>query len=270
MGHLQVPATGEVPLLSADLGIERALPGGKVIPGKRTLYFGYMAIYRGRGDLEMLARLVTFVRGLATERSNEFVRVRAGAVEIAGRGVLLPAPDDLRMTALIAILVRDGAEQVADDLTRIDPVMHRLHPLPLPLLVDADHLELFPELARVPQRRRTRGLTELLRRAMHRQPISVDELQGEMASEPVPIDWIVFPKFEPGAQTRLEPFGGAAALFTFAETRLNLHIWGDRALALMRDLLNEAAVSRLTVGSIPDAARLLLEAAPRTVGEVTG
>jgi hypothetical protein len=79
----------------------------------------------------------------------------------------------------------------------------------------------------------------------------------------------VFPEFRPGEETRLEPAGGAEILFRFAETRLNLHVWGDRTLVLMRDLLEESSVSRLVVGSLPDAARLVVETAPSMVGGVS-
>ena len=77
---------------------------------------------------------------------------------------------------------------------------------------------------------------------------------------------IVFPFFEEGAETRLEPFGGAAALFRFTEATLNLHIWTDRAFVLQRELMESVPVSRLVVGSIPEAADLVLSKLPELVG----
>jgi hypothetical protein len=264
LGELRTEVTGDAPLFSADLGIQRTLPGGKVIPGKRTLYFGSMAIYRGRGDLEMLARIAAFVRNLGTERTDEFIRVRAGAVTVGGRAVLLPEPEDPRLAGFVASLVRAGGSYVADDVARIEPVLRRIHPIPLPMLVDTEDLSRFPELDRPVQRRRRQGLTELARQAMHRQPVSPDEL-GTGAQEPVEIGWIVFPRFVGDGADELQPAGGAQALFRFAETRLNLHVWGERALVFMRHLLEETPVSWLSVADADRAARVVLDAAPSMV-----
>jgi hypothetical protein len=239
-----------------------------VIPGKRTLYFGTLPLYRGRGDLEMLGRLIAFVRSMATDRGNEFIRVRAGAVGIGGAAILLPTLAERGLNGLVASLVSLGAEALADDMTRIDPILHQVHPLALPLLLDPDDLALFSDLGRTPTRMRRR-ITEFQRQAMHRQPVAPQELGGALGTEPTPIRWIVFPEFARDDETHLEPAGGAQSLFRFAETRLNLHVWGDRTLVLMRDLLEESPVSRLVVGSAGDAARLVLETAPSMVGGVT-
>jgi hypothetical protein len=217
----------------------------------------------------MLARLIAFVRSLATDRANEFVRVRAGAAAVEGMAILLPNLGDRSLAALVAATVGRGAESLADDMTRLDPILHRVHPLQVPMLLDVEDLALFPELEREPQRMRTRGLSEFQRQGMHRQPVSAEELGGRGGHDPAPVGWIVFPEFRSGEETHLEPAGGAETLFRFAETRLNLHVWGDRTLVLMRDLLQEAAVSRLVVGSIPDAAQLVVDTAPSMVGGVS-
>jgi hypothetical protein len=84
-------------------------------------------------------------------------------------------------------------------------------------------------------------------------PVPVDELGSSIAS-PAPVRWIVFPEFDPGAPTELQPIDAARAVFRFAESGLNLHIWGDRALVLARRLLEGAEVRRLVVGSIEEGA----------------
>jgi len=55
-------------------------------------------------------------------------------------------------------------------------------------------------------------------------------------------------------------------LFRFTQSCLNLNVWRERALILMRELLETTPVSRLVVGSIPDAAELLQRSAPSVPG----
>jgi hypothetical protein len=238
-----------------------------VVRGKRQLYYSLMRIYDGLFDDEMAARLIGFVRDWATQLTNEFVRIRAGAVLVKSGAIVLPSRPEPHLAALVGELVRGGASFLGDEVVNLDPVLRRIHPLGLPLLVDAgDVAALFPELGREPPRR-GRGEPRLsadMRGITPRRVVGPDELGGTEA-EPAPAAWIVLPSFEPGSETRLEPFGGAPALFEFTNAILNLHIWEDRALLLLRDVLESTAVSRLVVGSIPEAARRLLAAAPEMV-----
>ena len=98
--------------------------------------------------------------------------------------------------------------------------------------------------------------------------MSVEDLGGAEA-EPSALGWIVFPFFDEGAETRLEPAGGAEAVFRFTESLLNLHAWGHRALILIRELLDAVPVSRLVIGSAEDAADLVFSAAPNIIEGVS-
>jgi hypothetical protein len=255
----EAPAAEET-LFSADCGGERTLPGGRVIRGKKNLYWSGMNIFHGDGDLEMAARVISFVRNIGSEQTNEFVRFRAGAVGIGESAILFPEPESPRLAGLMALLVRRGTGYLGDDMVNLDPILRRIHPLELPLMVDVDDLALLPELERTASRVRDLNRSGFARSAMHRQPVAVEELDGRI-SPPAPVGWIVFPDFRDGEETRLEPAGGAEALFRFTQSRLNLHVWGERALILMRELLESVPVSRLVVGDPSAAAEIVMESA---------
>ena len=85
----------------------------------------------------------------------------------------------------------------------------------------------------------------------------MDILGGHHAA-PADLGWIVLPVFRAGEETRLEPVPGAEAVFKLMEAMLNAHVWGDRALILARDLVETVPVQRLVIGSIPEAAELLI------------
>lgn len=248
-------------MFSADCGDTRTMAGGKVVHGISRLYSNGIKIFEGRVQDEMAGRLISGVRDLATQHSNEYVRIRAGGVIVDGAAILLPSPPQPHLPALTAMLVQRGAAFLGDEVVNVDPVLRRAHGLPLPLLIDGFDLPLFPRIEREPSRRRPRGTPEEIGAKTPRRPVPVEELGGVLA-DPSPIGALVFPFFEDGAETRLEPFGGAAAVFRFTEATLNMHVWTDRAFVLQRELLESVPVSRLVVGSIADAAALVSSSAP--------
>jgi hypothetical protein len=237
------------------------LPGGKGTRGVHNLYFGMLRIYRGPYLEEMAGRLLSAARDVLTNGQDQFVLLRSGAVELQGGALLLPTSPDVHRPSLVALLARRGARFLGDGAVELDPVLRRIHPAPLPPLVYEADIELFPELPQQVVRRRKRD--DLDREVLlPPRPVPVEAIGAERATGPAPIRWIVFPEFDLGGDTRLDPAGGAELLFRFTEAVLNLHVWRDRALLLLRELLDSAAVSRLVVGSLPEAADLLMRTAP--------
>lgn len=231
------------------------MAGGKVARGINALYLNYVRIFRGRGLEEMAGALVTSMREAVMATQNQFVRVRAAAVRFNGGAVLLPSPPQPHLSGLAAALATKGGAYLGDEMVKIDPIEHMAHGINLPLVVDTSDLGLFPTLQRAPAKR---GSRERHRDAITpRQPVTLDDLGARFAEDPSPIQWVIFPTFEPGAETTIESIAASTALFRFTVAGLNLHIWGDRALILMRQLLEEANIAEMTVGSIPEAADLI-------------
>jgi hypothetical protein len=243
---------------SADVGVDKTMPGGKVVRGKSRLYVGGLKIYEGTERDEMAGRIISGVRDLATQHSNEFVRIRAGGVVVRDRAVLLPSPAEPHLPALVAATLHLGAGYLGDELVNIDPVLRRAHGTSLPLLLDSDDVGLFPELGRTPARRRlslVRQRDDLGARTPRR-PVRADEFSASR-SEPLEVGRVVFPSFEPGRATELQEIAKAEAVFRFTQAMMNLHVWGDRAFIVMHDLVTQRPTARLVVGSIPEAAELL-------------
>lgn len=249
-------------MLSADCGVERRI-GQKQIHGINTLYRGSLEIYRGRDRREMLGKVVSSVRDFGTSHSNQFVRIRAAAVETEGKAIVLPSLPEPHLPVLAALLVRSGARYLGDETVSLDPILRQVHGSALPLLVDKRDLPLLPEVEDEPPRGRSRpGPTaEHLRAITPRWPVSVDELGGHVA-EPTEIGWILFPEFQEGAKTEIVPASGSEMVFRFTQAILNLNVWGDRAVILLRELIESLPLARIVVGSIPEAADLILWSKP--------
>jgi hypothetical protein len=239
---------------SLDIGHDRVLSGGKVAHGIHSLHVGCMRLFRGRGLDVAVGRLIVSMRDLACSAQNEFVRLRAGGVVFSARALLLPSVPNPHLSALVALLVRRGGRYLGDELVKIDPILRRVHPVRLPILVDVRDLPMFPELdgraVVSSSRRRVRdALTP-------RHAITLSELGGREA-DAAEVGWLAFPRFDTGAKTVVRPIGASEALFRFAQAGLNLHVWGDRGLRLMEDVLSTASIAEVVVGTLPEGADAL-------------
>ena len=247
-------------LFSVIPGEDRRLPGGMVARGLHSVYAQGMRIYHGPDPEAMVGSLLHMMRSLALDYLDEFVRIRGGSVAVNGGGLLLATAEDRPETAaLVAMLLRRDAAYLGDEISLIDPVLRRLPPSPLPVLVDVAAASLVPGIG-------PGGAPSRSGRATPGRYAVAPEALGSRSADPTPLRWVVFPSFEPGSRTILEPAGGAGAVFGLSRACVNLDVWEDRGLMMFRELAEGAALSRLVIGSLEEAADLLIESAPALSG----
>ena len=247
-------------LFSVIPGEDRRLPGGMVARGLHSVYAQGMRIYHGPDPEAMVGSLLHMMRSLALDYLDEFVRIRGGSVAVNGGGLLLATAEDRPETAaLVAMLLRRGAAYLGDEISLIDPVLRRLHPSPLPVLVDVAAASLVPGIG-------PGGAPSRSGRATPGRYAVSPEALGSGSADPTPLRWVVFTSFEPGSRTILEPAGGAGAVFGLSRACVNLDVWEERGLMMFRELADDAAISRLVIGSLEEAADLLIESAPTLAG----
>lgn len=257
LGPFRVERASNPYVFSADCGVGKTMAGGKPVRGRARLYVGGLKIFEGTAQEEMTGRLISAVRDLRTRQASTVIQIRAGGVAVGSEALILPSPPQPHLPALVAELVRAGAGYLGDEVVDIDPVLRRVHGTSLPLLLDRSDLPEFSELGREPPRRAWLGEDPArLGARTPRWPVPVHELGGSLAPPTAP-RWIVFPSFEPGARSEMHAMAPSEALFRLIESGLNLHIWQDRALVLMRELLEAASAYHLVVGSLPEAGQVL-------------
>jgi hypothetical protein len=207
----------------------------------------------------MAGRLIGGVRDMLTTHANEFVRVRAVGAVVDGKAVILPSAPDPHLPTLAALLARSGAGYLGDEMIKLDPILLQVHGIPLPILVDVADLGHLPETGgRARRSARIAGdETEDPDARTPRRAVPLAVL-GADASPPADLARIVFPSFRPGEETRFEGIAASEAVFRILEAVLNAHIWGERAMLFARDLVETVPVERLVIGSVAEAADLLM------------
>jgi hypothetical protein len=80
---------------------------------------------------------------------------------------------------------------------------------------------------------------------------------------PCPPRVVVFPRYRPGAATRLQPMGRVEAVLELATNAFNLDEHGGRGLRRLAELTAQCSCFRLDVSDLSEACRLVLAVAPR-------
>ncbi len=206
--------------------------------------------------------LLWHVHTEAIRHTGDFLLVHAGAVRTpSGAGMLLPALPESGKSTLTLGLVRAGFGYLSDEAAAIDPVTRMLHPFPKAITLKRGSFDLFPEH----QPRDGHPGKEWAKRH-----ILPEEVGPHALADACPIGFVVAPKHEQGAKTRLEKISRAEAVTDLWQHAFNAPLYGKRAPILLADALERARCFRLVFGDLDEAVAALSEEGTRGSGPSAG
>lgn len=157
-------------------------------------------------------------------QAHHYLIIHAAVVEKNGRAAILPAPPGSGKSTLTAGLVLSGWRLLSDELSLIERKTGLLYPLPRPISLKNGSIDVIRAFAP----------DVYINRASH------DTAKGTVAHmrppresvrrqhEPVRPGWVVFPKWEAGATTRLTPRSQAQTFMYLAQNAFNYsHLGAD-------------------------------------------
>ncbi|MBT9567565.1 MAG: HprK-related kinase A [Thiobacillus sp.] len=157
-------------------------------------------------------------------QAHQYLIIHAAVVEKNGRAAILPAPPGSGKSTLTAGLVLSGWRLLSDELSLIDRKTGLIHPLPRPISLKNGSIDVIRAFA--PE--------VYINRASH------DTAKGTVAHmrppresvrrqhEPVRPGWVIFPKWEAGATTRLTRRSQAQTFMYLAQNAFNYsHLGAD-------------------------------------------
>lgn len=182
---------------------------------------------------------------------ERYLLVHGGVVAIDGAGLLLPAAPGSGKTTLVAGLIAAGWRYLSDEVAVLDPDEGILLPFPRSLCVKPGSYPslapLYPALASAPTYPRLDG-----ERVAYLAPPD-----GSRPDAPVPLRFIVLPRYLAGRPTTLQPLPRPLALRRLLLQSFNAHRHGARALAAAVTALHEVSCFSLIVGDLESAVGLL-------------
>jgi hypothetical protein len=186
----------------------------------------------------------TIVAGALEHLGDRYLLVHAGAVANGSRGLVLPAASGSGKTTLVAGLLGSGCEYFSDEVAVLEPGTGRLLPFAKSLGVKVGSRRvltpLYPALA-----------TEISGRMVDGQAVwYLPPPPAAWPARPVPVRYVVLPRYVPRARTTLVPIGRSAALVGLLQQSFNVRAHGARGVGALTRMLQGAECYALTVGDL--------------------
>lgn len=186
-------------------------------------------------------------------RSHSFLMLHAAAVERFGKVLLLPALPGHGKTTLCAGLVHRGWRLFSDEFGLVRPATCEAVPLPRPMPLKNESIEVIREFAPDaelgPTIRNTRKGT-----VAHVKPPRASVLAAHYTARP---RWIVFPRWELGAALELVELQKGEAFMLLASNAFNYEMLGEQGFAAIRDLVTGARVFSFVYADLEKAVERL-------------
>ena len=180
---------------------------------------------------------------------HQFMTLHSAVLERDGHALLMPAPSGSGKSTLCAGLAFRGWRLLSDELTVVDPVAGDIVPVPRPISLKNQSIEVIRAFA--PQ-------------AVFSPPVP-DTVKGLVAHARPPQDavdkalqrarprWIVLPRYRAGEPARLEALSRAQVFMQLVENTFNYSIHGPAAFAALAALMDRCDCYSFTYGHLDEA-----------------
>jgi HprK-related kinase A len=183
---------------------------------------------------------------------HQYLTLHAAVLERGGRALILPAPSGSGKSTLCAGLLFSGWRLLSDELTLICPHRGDIVPIPRPVSLKNQSIDVMQRL--VPSIQFGSRVAETSKGvvAHFKPPPEAVQRAGERA---VPA-WIVLPKYVPGAPATLRPLEKSRAFMHLVENAFNYDVFGAEGFQLLASVIDRSRCFNFEYGHLPEATAL--------------
>jgi hypothetical protein len=207
----------------------------------------------GQSPGDALGWVVWDVNRSAAESSAAHLLFHAGALEAGGTGVLVPGASGSGKSTLVAGLARAGLGYLTDELSAFDLARGQLLPYPKPITLKPGSFAVLPDLD--PDAGFGPGAP---RWAGAEWQVAVGAGTGRRVGRACTPGFVIVPRYEAGAPTRLTPLSDTEAFLSLALHAVNLLPHGAAGSAALGRLAAQCGCYALTMSDLDEACALVL------------
>ena len=180
---------------------------------------------------------------------NQYLILHAGVIEKGGHAVIMAAPPSSGKSTLCAGLVARGWRLLSDELALVSPEDGRLIPLPRPVSLKNDAIDVIRSFA--PEVTIGRESADTTKGTVAHMKAPDDSIQR--ADEHARPAWVICPKYEKGVPARLEPRSRAQAFMHVIKNAFNYSVLGVRGFQTAAALIDVCDCYDFTYSSLDEA-----------------
>ena len=180
---------------------------------------------------------------------HQYLALHAAVLERNGRALILPGPSGSGKSTLCAGLAFNGWRLLSDELTLIDPA--RLVILPVPRAISLKNASIDVIRRFVPDAIFSDVVNDTTKGSVaHCRPTHDVMARANDVARP---GWLVVPRYDAGAEPRLQPLPKARAMMKAVDSTFNLNIQRRGGFELLGQLVDRSECFEFTYSRLEDA-----------------
>jgi HprK-related kinase A len=184
--------------------------------------------------------------------AHQYLILHAAVLERQGRALVLPAPSGSGKSTLCAALSFAGWRLLSDELTLIDPLDGLIVPVPRPVSLKNQSIEVIQRFA--PQAHFGSSVSETAKGTVaHFRPAEDAVARSHERARP---GWVVLPRYVPDSPCRLMAQEKASTLMQLVENCFNYPIFGVEGFELLGAVVDQSGCFRFEYSDIHAAVAL--------------
>jgi HprK-related kinase A len=166
--------------------------------------------------------------------AHRYLMIHAAVVEKDGYAAILPAPPGSGKSTLCAALVSRGWRLLSDELALVRPSDGKIIPVPRPVSLKNESIDIIKNY--VPTAVFSSKVADTVKGTVAYMKAPSDSIGRALeAAQPA---WVIFPKYERNASTRLEALPRSRAFMQVADNAFNYSVLGLRGFEMLARLID--------------------------------